>query len=288
MSDKFNMLMMLDWGTENIRWSLGGEIFSMHNEFPPPPGILFNDPERMAEQLREVIGRSRMTVPWYRRIIKPKILAAVPLGISGIETIGFHHILKQEAWKALLIEVPMAIATGCGYFCEEEKPFGILELGAGFAQFAVIQQGGIQASTSLRRGGRDLDTALKRYLKRQLHAEPSEAELAAVKHNWNRHETLRLDGVSVKRDALWQIYTAALIPLVEALQDALDSLSPKMTSALKADGIQMTGGLAKMPQLAEYLTGQTGFPFRPAKNPEQAVMRGLFKIQTDIPPKLWR
>lgn len=288
MSDTFNMVVMLDWGTENIRWSLSGEIYSMPNESPLPPGILFNDPARMEEQLREVFQRCMKLVPWHRRIIKPKILASVPLGISGIEASGFSHILKQTAQSVILCEAPVAAAMGCGYSEENEKPVGILELGAGFSQFAVIQQCGIRVSASLRRGGRDLDAALKRHLKRQFHIEPSDAELSAVKHDWNRHETLRLGGISVERDTVRQIYAAALTPLVEALQDALDGLTPEMTAVLKSDGIQMTGGLSQMPRLSEYLTERTGFPFHPAKNPEQAVMRGLLEMQKSLPSKLWR
>lgn len=281
------MIVMFDWGTENIRWSLGGEIFSMRNEFAPPSGILFNDPERMDGQRREVLYRCAQLVPWFKRMIKPKILASVPLGSSGIETIGFVQILKKESQSVILCEAPMVAAMGCEYSEDNGKPFGILELGAGFSQFAVIQQCGIRISTVIRRGGRDLDMALKRYLKRQLHSEPSYAELAAVKRDWNRHETLHLGNVSVERDTMQQIYENALTPLVEALQDALDTLTPEMTAFLKSNGILMTGGLASMPQLADFLTKQTGFPFRSAKNPEQAVMRGLLAMQKSMPPNLW-
>lgn len=288
MSDTFNMVVMLDWGTENIRWSLGGEIYSMPNESPLPPGILFNDPEALTLQWRQVLRRCADVVPWHKRIIKPKVLAPVPLGSSGVETGGYAHVLKQEALSVILCEAPVAAAVGCGYSEENEKSVGILELGTGFSQFAVIHLGGIRISASLRRGGRDLDAALKRHLKRQFHIEPPDAELSAVKHDWNRHETLRLGGISVERDMVRQIYAAALTPLVEALQDALDGLTPEMCAALKSDGIQMTGGLAQMPRLSEYLTEQTGFPFHPAKNPEQAVMRGLLEMQKSLPPKLWR
>lgn len=287
-SDTFNMVVMLDWGTENVRWSLGGEIHSMPNESPLLPGILFNDPEALTLQWRQVLRHCAAMVPWHKRIIKPKVLAPVPLGSSGVEAGGYAHVLKQEALSVILCEAPVAAAMGCGYSEENEKPVGILELGAGFSQFAVIQQCGIRISASLRRGGRDLDAALKRHLKRQFHIEPSDMELSAVKHDWNRHETLRLGGIVVERDTVRQIYAAAVTPLVEALQDTLDGLTPEMSAILKSDGIQMTGGLSQMPRLSEYLTERTGFPFHPTKNPAQAVMRGLLEMQKSRPPKLWR
>ncbi|MDD3155863.1 MAG: rod shape-determining protein [Victivallaceae bacterium] len=145
----FNVIVTLDWGMENIRWSLGGEIFSMQNKFAPPSGILFNNPEQMDKQHREVLSRCAQLVPWYKRLNRPKILASVPLGSSDIKTNGFVQILKKEAQSILLCEAPMAAAMGCGYSADNAKPFGILELAAGFSQFAVIQQCSIQIGAAI-------------------------------------------------------------------------------------------------------------------------------------------
>lgn len=56
--------------------------------------------------------------------MKPKILAAVPLGTNGIESIGFCQVLKREAPKVIFVEAPMVAPRGispepsCADFCE--------------------------------------------------------------------------------------------------------------------------------------------------------------------------
>ena len=318
----FSMIVMIDWGTEQIRWSLGDEIFSMPNvaaaekkkivavgeaaeekmrtdssldRKTPPPGILFDDPDAITAQLRELLRRCAKNVPWHNRLLKPRILASVPRGFDGIENRGFSQILKENAQGVVLCEAAMAAAIGTGYSAEIDKPYGILELGAGLSQYSMIHRCGVADSLLLRRGGRDLDAALKRHLKQKYHILPSATEIADVKTNWNCHEKYWIGDASIPREELWRVYTEALSPLCNELKDKFEAtaetdrltVNQELLEQVKTDGIVLSGGLSLMPGLTEYLSEQTAVPFRTAKNPVSAVMRGLLKIHEEA-AQLWK
>ena len=168
MSGTFGMTILIDWGTETLRWSAEDESFSMpnlavsvsnrqkvcavgneaatllreHPEFHalvPPRGILFADTEAIIAQLHEIRQQTVREKPWWKRLLLPRIFAAVPLGTTEFEAHGFSRILKQEGRSVILIEAPTAAAAGSGYRREEETLFAVLDLGAGFTQFAVLR-----------------------------------------------------------------------------------------------------------------------------------------------------
>ncbi len=311
MKERFHFTILIDWGTENIRWTLDGEIhsipnivaFSKHSPDPvavgeaalpvlktqpeltkvtPPPGILFADADAITALLLEILARACALVPWRRRLLKPWVLASVPLGCSKLEASGFAHALKMEVQSVVLCETPMAAALGAGYVAETQTPFGILELGAGNMQFAMMKEGGLFHPVSHRRGGRDLDAALRRYLKKQYHVEATDPDLSNVKDDWNRHETHRIGGVILSRDELWSVYAGVLTPFTEDIVEEFLRMDVSLRDHLHKDGLILTGGLARMPGLPEKLSELLECPVHSAQAPENAVCRGLLALSKEI------
>ena len=132
MSGTFGMTILIDWGTETLRWSAEDESFSMpnlavsvsnrqkvcavgneaatllreHPEFHalvPPRGILFADTEAIIAQLHEIRQQTVREKPWWKRLLLPRIFAAVPLGTTEFEAHGFSRILKQEEFSVLML-----------------------------------------------------------------------------------------------------------------------------------------------------------------------------------------
>lgn len=271
MSGTFGMTILIDWGTETLRWSAEDESFSMpnlavsvsnrqkvcavgneaatllreHPEFHalvPPRGILFADTEAIIAQLHEIRQQTVREKPWWKRLLLPRIFAAVPLGTTEFEAHGFSRILKQEGRSVILIEAPTAAAAGSGYRREEETLFAVLDLGAGFTQFAVLRSGVVLASGVLRRGGRDLDTALKRYCRKQSDADPSIAEVREAKTIWNRHDSLRIGSLQLEKSELRKLWTPYWEQVAQMIEETLND--PALHREVAERGVTMVGGLS--------------------------------------------
>jgi len=315
MPDTFNMIVLMDWGTETLRWTAGDEDLSMpniavspsqckpvcavgndaiqllkvHPEYyvlMPPAGILFDEPDAMAAQRLTMIRLAGKALPWWKRLLHPKILVAVPLGTSGIESFGVRDVLKRQAQRIIFVYAPMAAAMGSGYDGYSEKAFAVLDIGAGFTQFAVIRQGGFQVSGALRIGGRDLDRALKKYLFKQYATDFSFNELREIKHAWNRRDTFSLGKLRLERDELQSVWLPHWERVAELIDETLTDA--ELHREVAANGVTLTGGLSQMPGLPEFLAERFGMKFQVARNPAGAVLRGLQRMLMEIPADLWR
>ncbi len=315
MSGTYGVTILIDWGTETLRWWAEDESFSMpnlavsvsnrqkvcavgseaatllqeHPEFHaliPPRGILFADTEAIIAQLHEIRRQTVREKPWWKRLLLPRIFAAVPLGTTEFEAHGFSRILKQERWSVILMEAPTAAAAGCGYRPEEGTPFAILDLGAGFTQFAVLRSGVVLSSGVLRYGGRDLDAALKRYCRKQFATDPSIAEVREAETIWSRHDSLRIGSLQLEQSELRKLWTPHWEQVAQMIEETLND--PVLYCEVVECGVTMVGGLSQMPGFSEFLSERLSMRFQTANNPSGAVLRGLEKLLPELPSKVWQ
>src|ERR1700722_13996870 len=89
-----------------------------------------------------------------RTLFRPKILIAVPSGVTGVEKRAVEDsALHAGAQEVILIEEPMAAAIGVGLPVEEPFANMIIDIGGGTSEIAIISLGGIVESRSLRIAG---------------------------------------------------------------------------------------------------------------------------------------
>src|SRR5213083_1275161 len=99
--------------------------------------------------------------------IKPRVIVAVPSGITEVE----KRAVKDSATHAgardvYLIEQPMASAIGVGLPVHEPAGNMIVDIGGGTTEVALISLAGIVFSRSLRVGGDEFDETIIAYMKR--------------------------------------------------------------------------------------------------------------------------
>ena len=85
-----------------------------------------------------------------RSLFRPKILIAVPSGITGVEKSAVEDsALRAGAQEVILIEEPMAAAIGVDLPVHEPSANMIIDIGGGTTEIAIISLGGIVESRSL-------------------------------------------------------------------------------------------------------------------------------------------
>ena len=132
--------------------------------------------------LRHFIRRAKALVPTRKRLYKPRVLIAVPSGITEVERMAVKDSAERAgASDIFLIEEPMAAAIGVGLPVSEPCGSMIVDIGGGTTEVAIISLAGIVISKSVRVGGDEMDQAIIQHMKREYNLIIGEPTAEAIK-----------------------------------------------------------------------------------------------------------
>jgi len=261
---------------------------------PLKDGVIadFDVTERMLRYfIQKVHRRTRMA--------KPRIVVAVPSGITGVEQSAVKEAGHQAgARKVFIIEEPMAAAIGAGLPVNEPTGNMVVDIGGGTTEVAVISLGGIVTSQSIRIGGDELDQALISFGKKEhslmlgertaeeikvalgsafpsadeLHAEIRGRDLVS-----GLPKTVMISAAEVRR-----AIEEPLNLIIDAVKSTLDKCPPELAGDVMDRGIALTGGGALLRGLDQRIREETGMPVHIADSPLDSVVLGTGKCVEDF------
>ena len=103
-----------------------------------------------------------------RQLVRPKLVVAVPTGITAVEKRAVIEAAEQAGARYIhLVEEPMAAAIGTGL--PIDQPYGnmVVDIGGGTTEVAVISMFAIAYSESVRVAGDEANEAILRYMQRE-------------------------------------------------------------------------------------------------------------------------
>lgn len=236
--------------------------------------------------VQHLIGR----IVGRQRIFRPDVMLSVPPLVTGVERRAVLEATMQAGAKtAYLIDKPMAAAIGARVSVSTTDGILIVNLGAGSTDIAAIAHGEILRLETLAVGGDALDAAIERAVSaaRGLPLAAGEAERvkrqigSAVSPSSDRSiQATALD--SKQQPVAIQVSAAEVHSAIEHLIDEIGStvdrvladVPPERRTAVKRNGLILTGGGAQLPGLSEYLGSRTGIAVRVAREPEACVAMG--------------
>ena len=261
---------------------------------PMKDGVIANF-QITEEMLRHFIKKGMRQVPWYRRILAPILIIAVPSGITEVEKRAVEDSAKRAgAGEVLLVEEPMAAAIGVGLPVADPAGSMIVDIGGGTTEVAVLSLTGIVSARSVRVGGDELDDAIMVHMRKvhnlligELTAERIKIKLGSAYPVKDDEEldvkgldqvsrvpkTVRINASEI-RIALQEPITSIL----EAVIGTLDDCPPDLAADLIDRGIMLAGGGAMLAGLDKLLTEETGLPVFVADNPLNAVVNGAGRM----------
>lgn len=229
-----------------------------------------------------------------RSLFRPKILIAVPSGITGVEKRAVEDsALRAGAQEVVIIEEPMAAAIGVGLPVHEPSASMIVVIGGGTTEIAVISLGGIVESRSLRIAGDEFDECIINYLRRtyNLLIGPRTAEeiKITIGSAYPLPEELEMEvggrdlvtGFPTTRrihsGEIRDCMKEAFQQIVEAITLVLEKCPPELAADLVDKGIMLAGGGALIRGISQAITKATGLLVMIAENPLLAVCLGTGK-----------
>ena len=235
-----------------------------------------------------------------RKWSKPRMVIAVPSGITGVEQRAVQEAAEFAGARkpAYIIEEPMAAAIGAGLPVQHPTGNMIVDIGGGTTEVAVISLGGIVTAQSVRVAGDELDDAITQYVKKEYSLAIGDRTAEEVKIQmgsaWPMEEELTADirgrdlvsglprtiGLTTEhvREALAEPVSA----IVDAIKTTLDKTPPELAADIMEDGITITGGGALLGGFDQRLSHETGMPIRVAAEPLYSVVIGSGRALENI------
>ncbi|MBN1289803.1 MAG: rod shape-determining protein [Actinobacteria bacterium] len=230
-----------------------------------------------------------------RALARPRVVVAVPSGITGVEQRAVEEATIQAgARAAYIIEEPMAAAIGAGLPIHEPIGNMVVDIGGGTTEVAVISLGGIVTSQSLRVGGDEMDEAIITYIKKDYQlmigertAETLKLKIGSAFSIGIEDEEAEIKGrdlasglpktVVVTAEEIRHSIEEPVSQVVQTVKDALDRTPPELASDIMEQGIVLAGGGSLLLGLEERIRNETGMPVYTAKDPLLSVAMGSGK-----------
>jgi rod shape-determining protein MreB and related proteins len=261
---------------------------------PLKDGVIadFDVTERMLRYfIQKVHKRTRMA--------KPRIVVAVPSGITGVEQSAVKEAGHQAgARRVYIIEEPMAAAIGAGLPVNEPTGNMVVDIGGGTTEVAVISLGGIVTSQSIRIGGDELDQAIITFGKKEhslMLGERTAEEIklalgSAFPAKEEPHAEIRgrdlVSGlpktVIISAAEVRHAINEPIEMIIDSIKTTLDKCPPELAGDVMDRGIALTGGGALLRGLDQRIREETGMPVHIADSPLDSVALGTGKCVEDF------
>ncbi|MFI6926465.1 rod shape-determining protein [Nonomuraea spiralis] len=253
---------------------------------PLKDGVIadFDVTERMLRYFIQRVHRRR-------HFAKPRIIIAVPSGITSVEQRAVKEAGYQAgARKVYIVEEPMAAAIGAGLPVHEPTGNMVVDIGGGTTEVAIISMGGVVTSQSIRIGGDELDQAVITFAKKEFSlmlgertaeeikmAIGSACPMAEESHAEVRGRDL-ISGlpktIIVSSEEIRKATEEPVNAIVDAVKTTLDKCPPELAGDIMDRGIALTGGGALLKGLDERVKAETGMPVHLVENALDSVAIG--------------
>lgn len=279
-------------------FAAGDEAYAMYEKapqnievlFPMQGGVIarFYDMQNLLENLLRK-----------RQFFGSEYVIAIPTDITEVEKRAFYDLVYHSSARAKsvsVVERGIADAIGCKIDVYQTGGVMILNMGGGTMELSVLAYGGIVMNRLLKFGGEQFDQEIINLVRRNrdfligrktaeqlrrtfgIFSEDTKSKMQIAGRNLILGLPQRTDiSIGLVRAALKE----QMDDCVDAIQTMIQRIPPDVLRELKKNGIYLTGGMANLRGIAEYLEESVGVRVSTVDYPELCSMNGLREIIQD-------
>lgn len=242
-----------------------------------------------------------------RLFAHPRVAIGVPAGVTEVERRAVEDAVRQAgAWRAEIIDEPMAAAIGAGLPVAEAIGNMIVDIGGGTTEIAVISLGGICSQRSMRIASEEMDEAISSYIRRNLNLIVGESTAEQIKISIGsafplpEELTMEVRGkdvisglprrATISSGEIREACAEPIAAIVEIIKETLDATAPELTADVMNRGIVLAGGGALLRGLDQLISAETDIPVYIAEDPMTCVVLGTARYLEELdglPPEQW-
>ncbi|MCH7885855.1 MAG: rod shape-determining protein [Planctomycetes bacterium] len=233
--------------------------------------------------IRKVHGRNR----W----VKPRVVIAVPSGITAVEKRAVYNSAERAgARRVYLVEEPMAAGIGAGLPIGEATASMIVDVGGGTTEVAIMTLADVAVVQSIRVAGDEMDQAIIAYIRRKYDlmiglqtAETVKIDIGSiaeldeemVKEVRGRDMITGLPRkCQITSQEVREALTETVIQITDCVLRTLECAEPELAADLVENGIYLAGGGALLRGMDRKLAEATGLEVTLVDDPLSCVARG--------------
>lgn len=226
-----------------------------------------------------------------KNIFKPRVVASVPALATDVEKRTLISvIINAGARSVCLVEEPLCAAFGAGIDPIHPNGVFVIDVGGGTSDMAVVTQGSMSQTETVKIAGDDFDEAIVRYIKEKhnmniglLMAEeikkqigcaiPRETEITMSAKGINIADGMP-KVVDVNSTEICECITPLLKEVTAAAQVMFERTSPQLVADITSSEVLLTGGSAEMYGLDELFKRELELDVRVVMQPNLTVAKG--------------
>jgi rod shape-determining protein MreB len=235
-----------------------------------------------------------------RRFVRPRIVVAVPSGITPVEKRAVRVSAESAgAREVFLIEEPMAAAIGADLPFAEPTGNMVIDIGGGTTEVAVISMAAIVCSKSVRVAGNKMDFAIMQYIRRNYNlliggstAEIIKNTIGNASPDPQGPQTIEVKGrdltkgipkiLSINSEEIRMAISEQIDAIVQTVKTVLEQTPPELAADIVDSGIVLTGGGALLKNMDKLLSAESGLPITITGDPLSTVALGAGKAIDNI------
>ena len=240
------------------------------------------------------------TVHNRRRFVRPRIVVAVPSGITPVEKRAVRVSAESAgAREVFLIEEPMAAAIGADLPFAEPTGNMVIDIGGGTTEVAVISMAAIVCSKSIRVAGNKMDFAIMQYIRRNYNLLIGGSTAEIIKNTIGNAfpgsqspQTIEVKGrdltkgipkiLSINSEEIRIAISEQIDAIVQTVKAVLEQTPPELAADIFDSGIVLTGGGALLKNMDKLLSAESGLPITITEDPLSTVALGAGKAIDNI------
>jgi rod shape-determining protein MreB and related proteins len=277
--------------TSGAEYEFDAEAASRDGHVAPLSGGVIADVRAATVLLERFIQRSRKY-----GLVRPRAIACAPTDASAGERAALVEAVRRAGVSTVkVIPEPLAAAIGAGLDVSSPYAQGLIDIGAGVTDIAIIRSGEIIQKFAVRLACNDMQNAVRRMVSSRygLTISFSEAEKLAktagsVGDVVAMPDEVRIEGrnrvngrrteVAVARADVSQAMAPVVEGIMETIRMAVRSLPPDISAEVIETGICLTGGGACITGMPEYVSMQTSLEVKTAPDPLRSVIDGASRM----------